>query len=362
MRRALSLVAAGVAVGGVAAAAAGTGSPPPDSLRPPVTATTFEVTVTAGANRERHSWRVPEWWAYRRIRQAAFVGDVVDRVGTVTWSAAASFPGRVERRTFAARPDAYPPSLQLSAPGEYLLAEARAGKPVLSDARVGASAALRGTVRLRANDCAGLRAGSRTVWLSARTLLPLRVIEARGRSRSTTTYAYARVGRPLPARAFRAPRIRPGHERVDYGFRRAAPAHASGPLPYLPHLPSTLPPGFRLAVSGWAPRAARTGAEGSIAPHRMLFAAVFRRGFERIDVTQRLAGGRGWPGDPFGAECVFSSRERTRVDGVAALFGAGPETVPHLWWRAGNLLHTVSGPYPKSTLVRIAESLRPLGS
>jgi hypothetical protein len=215
---------------------------------------------------------------------------------------------------------------------------------------------------VRANDGAGLATGTLTVSLDRRTLLPLEVREVRGRRRSGTRYSYSRVRARLPDRVFAAPRLRPRPERVDYGFRRAAPAHASGPLSYVPLLPDALPRGYKLAVSGWAPRGQRTGAEGSIAPHRELFAAVYRRGFERIDVTQRLARRGGWPDSPFGAECIFHFRERTRVGNVAAWYGAGPETTPHLYWRAGRLLHTVSGPYPKETLVRIAESLRPLGS
>jgi len=176
------------------------------------------------------------------------------------------------------------------------------------------------------------------------------------------TFFAPAAGSPSRAGAFAGPRLRPGFERADYGFRRTAPAHASGPLSYTPLLPSRLPPGYRLAVSGWAPRSSRTGPEGSIPPRRQLFAAVYRRGLERIDVSQRLSGGRDWPADPFGAECRFQFSERARVGGRPAFYGAGPETTPHLYWRAGSLLHTVSGPYPKATLVAIAESLRPLGS
>lgn len=362
-RIAAAALAAGAATALVAGASvAGTVNPLPDRLHPPVVATSFQATAVSGANRERLSWRVPEWWAQRRLTQAAFVGDVVERLGTTTWAPAASFPGRVERNTFAARPDARSQSLLLSEAAEFLLAEARAGKRVLKPALAGRTAAWRGAVHVRANDCAGLRAGTRTVWLDRRTLLPLRVSEQRGGRRFSTSYAYTRIAAPLPANTFGAPRVRPRHERVNYGFRRTAPAHASGPLSYIPLLPTALPPRFELAVSGWAPRSSRTGAEGSIAPRREVFAAVYRRGFERIDVTQRLAGGRGWPGDPFGAECVFQFEQPARVNGLPARYGAGPDTVPHLYWRAGRLLHTVSGPYPRSTLVDIAQSLRPLGT
>ena len=162
-------------------------------------------------------------------------------------------------------------------------------------------------MHVRANDCAGLRAGTRTVWLDRRTLLPLRVREVRGSARSTTNYTYTRVAAPLPTSAFAAPRVRLRHERVNYGFRRTAPARVRAAVVR----PAAADGAFR-RVSSWpspaGPRGrVRTGAEGSIAPHRKLFAAVYRRGFERIDVTQRLAGGLAWPGDPFGAECIFCS-------------------------------------------------------
>jgi len=47
-----------------------------------------------------------------------------------------------------------------------------------------------------------------------------------------------------------------------------------------------------------------------------------------------------------------------RFGGVRATFGEGPEVVPHLYWRDGRVLHTVSGPFAKETLVEVAASLR----
>ena len=129
-------------------------------------------------------------------------------------------------------------------------------------------------------------------------------------------------------------------------------------------MPTALPPGFELAVSGWAPRGSRTGPEGSIPPHRELFAAVFRRGFERIDITAAARVGQRRRGRPARSAPNASSTSPSAPASAAsaATYGAGPQTVPHLYWRSGRLLHTISGPYPKATLVRIAESLRPLGS
>ena len=89
-----------------------------------------------------------------------------------------------------------------------------------------------------------------------------------------------------------------------------------------------------------------------------LFAAVYRRGFERIDVTQRLAEPRGWSVDPFGAECVFQYSERATIRGARGWYGIGPDTTPHLFWRQGRVLYTVSGPYAKRDLLAIANSLQ----
>jgi hypothetical protein len=120
-----------------------------------------------------------------------------------------------------------------------------------------------------------------------------------------------------------------------------------------------LPPGFSRVLVGWAPRSSVTGPEGSVPAKRELFAAVYRRGFERIDVTQRLAGVRGWTGDPFGGECLFEYTEQVTVRGAPATYGIGAEIVAHVFWREGNVLYTVSGPCPRRDLVAIANSLAP---
>ena len=108
------MLAAGAATLLAGASRAGTVNPLPDRVLPPVVATSFQAIAVSGANREGLSWQVPEWWAQRRLTQAAFVGDVVERLGTTTWAPAASFPGRVERNTYAARPDTRSQSLLLT--------------------------------------------------------------------------------------------------------------------------------------------------------------------------------------------------------------------------------------------------------
>jgi hypothetical protein len=267
-------------------------------------------------------------------------------------------------RTFPAEPDGAGLWTRYSPSSATLLARVRAGTATLRPARAGRRAALRGTVRLAANDCAGLRGGVRTIDLDRATLLPLRIRTRRAGARAQTGTLIPRAINPaISSAAFRpAGPLAAGDPRLDEGFRRVPPAAAAARLPYVPELPAatTLPGGFRLAVSGWAPRTQTTGAEGSIPAGRALFQAVYARGWERVEVTQRASGGRDWPADPFGVECGRLTSRQVTVGGVPARFGIGPEISPHLVWRDGAVLHTVSGPFPAATLVRIAESLTPV--
>jgi hypothetical protein len=75
---------------------------------------------------------------------------------------------------------------------------------------------------------------------------------------------------------------------------------------------------------------------------------------------RRAAGRRDWPADPFGRECRPLTQRSVTVRGVPATFGIGPETRPHLFWREGGVLLTLSGPFPAETLVAVADSLAPV--
>ena len=330
-----------------------------DPLVPARPVGAFRADVREGNVVELVGFRLPESWAQRRLVGAAFVGDVVEHGGTTTYGGQGESSGIIERRTFPARPDAYSFSERLAVPAEYVLAQARAGARTLLPTREGGRPAWRTTVALHANECAGLRAGTAELWVDRATLLPLRVVERRGRQVFPTRIFYRSLGSAGKER-FLPPLVGRRPAREDHGFRRVSARAAGAALSYTPRLPTTFPTGFTLAVTGWAPRSARTGPEASNPVYRELFAAVYRRGFERIDVTQRLAAGRGWLSDPFGAECAFVRSERVSVNGAAATYGIGETIVPHLYWREGNLLLTVSGPFPKADLVQIAESLSPV--
>ena len=91
-----------------------------------------------------------------------------------------------------------------------------------------------------------------------------------------------------------------------------------------------------------------------------LFAAIYVRGWERIEITQRLATHGTWQRSPFGRACLPMRLGRALVGTRQGHYGIGKEIPSHLWWRQGPLLYTVAGPYPKRDLVAIAESLKPV--
>jgi hypothetical protein len=322
-----------------------------------VTVDRFQARVAAEGDSSVLTWAGPDQYAVL-LRGRRRAGNVSNRGLQTMGSSAGTL---VLRRAFAAAPDGYTVLDLLDPSVETLLAQARAGAKPLIARRLGTRPTLRGTVGLGPNDCAGYRGGVKTVDLDAQTLLPLRIVTRRSGARTQTTrLSGLRVNPPLPGGAFRPLPLRGDVFRDDQGFRRVAPAVAARHLPYTPELPATLPSGFALALTGWAPKGATVGAEGSLSPRPGLFAAVYSRGVEQIDVTQRRSGERDWPGDPFGGECRPLTEQATTVNGLPATYAFGPETGPHLYWRAGNVLHTVSGPFPAETLVAVAQSLAPI--
>ena len=342
----------------VLAVPAGAGLPTggPD---PVVVARSWRAKEQIGPQRYFLSWEEPGRYAERRgwslDRRPWLIETAAQRVN----GSQSGFDGSIEKRPFLARPDAYWVSDQAGQYAEFALAQARGGRRTLGSGMAGGVPAWKTTVAVQGNDCAGLRAGTVKLWLSKRNLLPLKITETRGTQSLTRTFSYRKVNDDLPASDFRLPHLGPHPFRVDTAFRRSTPAQADANLSYTPELPTTLPTGFNLVLSGWRPRSGITGAEGSNPRYNGLFAAVYRRGVERIDVTQRLAG-PGWQADPFGGECLFQFEEGATVNGQPAFYGIGPEIPPHLYWQDGGLLYTVSGPYTKQTLVAIANSLTPI--
>jgi hypothetical protein len=335
---------------------------PAQSPEPALVVRSFVAYVRGSAGPATFTWRSPEWVAYRPA--PGVEGQPFVQAGGLT--AFGLFPppergrGDVVRRSFAARPDAYSFAYaRYGEPVDVVLGRARSGVLKLQATRQGGRPAWRARVALPPNTCAALPRGTATAWLDRATLLPLRLDWVRGtRIRDSVTLRYRSLNRPLPPSAFRLPALGPNPVRRDQGFRRTSARAADARVSYAAQLPAAVPAGFRLTTTGWAPRSGITGPEGSNPRHRELFAAVYRRGWERIDVTQRR--GAAFPNDPFGFECGVLRTQRVMIDGVQATYGEGPEIVPHLYWRAGGIVHTVSGPFPRATLVAIAESLGPV--
>lgn len=308
---------------------------------------------------EVRTLRAPED-ARVRVLQAGFP-LIVSRRGTDWLGASGATSGSVLRNGFAARPDGFPAGTdQYFDVIESALAESRAGTRTFTQATLAGKTVLRTEVAVTANDCAGLPARTVRLSLAPRTLLPRRVVEraqGNGAVLATTAYAYTLLNATLPGATFTPPPLGRRPERRNLRFTRATPVASAGPLPYTPKLPAVVPAGFTLAVAGWAPRSGFTGPEGSIPPSPWLFGAVYRKGQERIDITQRVAS-TDWPDSPFGGECQPLATEPVTIGTASGTFGIGPTIVPHVFWRDGPFRYTVSGPFPKDDLVAIAASLQ----
>jgi len=341
-------------IGPLAAAAFALAAPAPN---PSIVAKSFAAVLSDPSGGGSLYWRVPEWTTFRPASKAKGT-PFVHRRSVVYYGP----PARsIVRGAYAARPDAYSELWSRTEdPASILLGRARGGTTKLTATKVNGRSALQGSIALAANECAGLRRGTETVALDRSTLLPLRVAQKRA-STATTSLEYRASNTPIPQALFSAPAVGARPTRSNQAFVRSTPAAADKRVPYAASLPAALPSGFSLSVSGWAPRSARTGPEASNPRYASLFAAVYRRGWERIDVTERLAGAKGWLGDPFGFECGSETTSSVSVNGAKATFAQGGEIIPHLYWQSGHVLYTVSGPYPAATLAAVARSLKLVG-
>ena len=340
----------------VAALSAGAGAST-GQLEPATPVTSFSAVVRYPGGSELVAWRSPERFSVRLVSGRPRLGWTLERSGTIVYRYSQMTQTSILAHAFAARPDGSPAVDQLRWPLDFVLAQVRKGALKL---RPDGADAWRVRLYAPANKCAGFRSGSLELRLRRADLLPLRLVERHGEVVHDLAFTHRSVNRALPAGTFAPAKATRVAHREDEGFVRSSPSAAARKLSYTPLLPTALPDGFRLAVSGWATRSATTGAEGSIPPSRELFAAVYRRGLEHVDVTERLAAGRGWPDDPFGAECVRQFTERARIGSATAVYAAGLSTTPHLYWRSARLLYTVSGPFPKAQLLEIARSLAPV--
>lgn len=327
------------------------------SPNPTFTADTYQLTVSTRTTTVRHLFAGPE--RFSSIAKDPKVADMAARDGVLLFGATPTTKGRRIVNRYQTAPDGVngPNDFGLKL-AQFAVAEARAGHLQLTAERLADRNVLRAEIDLAANSCQKLAAGTATVWLTKTTLLPKRLEVERDGVTTTFRYAFSNFNRRLFLSRIGLPKLGSLPVRINNGFKRRTPAFSRGPLAFVPRLPTTLPSGFTLVSSGWAPLGTRTGIRDVNKRNRSLFSAVYMKGWERIEVTERLVGSAKFRRDPFSELCLGMHDGRTLVGNRGARYGIGPEIPSHLWWREGPIYFTVSGPYPKRDLKAIAESLQ----
>lgn len=241
------------------------------------------------------------------------------------------------------------------------IARQRSGQTALTEVTVDGRTLLRGTQPLAANECAGLAAGTRTIHLDPRTLVPVRILDRRGRTidfNSTITTRRAQANDFAPLTIIGRRTI------TDEKFTRQTLAQANATATWPISMPTSLPAGFTLATLGTAPLGGYLGPEGSFPRSRGVFFAKWAYGLESLDLTIRPARStliRDWDqSDPFGGECASATDSTVLVGAITAHYAQGEHGSPRLWWRDGTTLYTLSGPFSAEQLATVARSLAPV--
>lgn len=238
-----------------------------------------------------------------------------------------------------------------------LLARVRSGESKVFG--FGGAGLLKATQRLGANECAALKSGTRTVFVNAATLVPVRVIDKRGGKVDRDTKFRTKPG----TRSDFAPLKITGKQMVnDEGYVRRTPLAAAKLLKFPVSMPATLPAGFQLDHTGSNVRGAMLGPEASFPYSNGVFFARWRKGLEHVDLTIRGARStlvRDWDdSDPFGGECETThTTTPVSISGRPGQYTIGEERNARMWWRDGSTLYTLSGPMSAAQLTAIATSL-----
>ena len=241
------------------------------------------------------------------------------------------------------------------------IARVRSGTITLDRVTVGGRALLRGTIPLAANQCAGYGVGTRTIHLDPRTLVPVRILERRGR---TVDLNATITSRRAQASDFARLRVVSRQSVRDEKYVRQTLAQANATATWPIAMPTALPAGFTMAALGTAPQGGYLGPEGSFPRSRGVFFAKWTYGLEVLDLTIRPARStltRDWDlSDPFGGECTTSTDSEVMVGPITAKYAQGENGSPRLWWRDGTTLYTLSGPFSAEQLATVARSLAPV--
>ncbi|MGH8983706.1 MAG: hypothetical protein ACRDY6_07500, partial [Acidimicrobiia bacterium] len=200
-----------------------------------------------------------------------------------------------------------------------------------------------------------------TVIVDRETGLPVRILGTRrGRFVERTDVRRIAVNDGASEDEFRL-RPPPGaevHRRLE-GFRRVTLAEAAAIVGYDPLVPRWLPDGYELVEVAAAERGNNDLGDRWT---RGVISLSYRRGFDQLVVTTRLAGGdpSRWS-DPLDLG-LEEGREPLELSG-GALAGSrgelvlGPRELPHLWTVGEGRLLTVAGHLSRDELLRVAESL-----
>ncbi len=196
------------------------------------------------------------------------------------------------------------------------------------------------------------------------TGIPVHVVERKGPAtlRDLSVERLV-VDEPVGENTF-ALRFPPGAEvsRTDDGFRRVALPDVGRLAGYGALVPAWIPDGFQPAEVAVAQRAAPTGPEAGNPPSRRVVSLSYRRGFEQLVVTTRLAGRGIWDDPVATGEGYVDHPEAVtlRTGALAGVHGSlviEPRGTPHVWAIADGLVVTVSGSLSRDELVRVTESL-----
>ncbi len=225
---------------------------------PTFQASTYQLTVSTDETSVRHVVAGPE--RFSSIARAPAGVDMAARGDVLLLGATHTNRGRRVTARSQAAPDGVtgPDDLGLRL-AQFAVAEARAGRLTLTAEVLTNRNVLRAEIDLAANACLDLPEGTATLWLTKTTLLPRRLEVERDGETTTYAYTFKNFNRHLTLSSFGLPALGRLPVVTSNGFRRRTPRVALGPLPFVPRLPTKLPPGFTLAASGWAPTGARTG-------------------------------------------------------------------------------------------------------
>jgi hypothetical protein len=201
------------------------------------------------------------------------------------------------------------------------------------------------------------------------TGIPVRVVEMlHGEARRVLRVEGLRLDAPLPDDAFELP-FPAGVDvfRTDAGFRRTSLPRVARAVGYAPLVPAWVPPGFVLAEVAVARQGQPTGSEAANPPSEDVVSLSFRRGFDQLVVTTRLARPAGadvtWS-DPLATGQGFVDEPEPVTISAGALAGIRadllivPRATPHVWALTDRLVVTVSGDLDRSELLHVTDSLR----